>query len=110
MEPSFPPRRASELMKEAGAEARAAPPAMDLTLKDAGTTQTWAETLGGTSLLPGHVRLNEAMDVTTLPGFAEGAWWVQDLAASLPARLLGAGEGKDVLEIGRASCRERVCR
>src|SRR3546814_186357 len=86
-------------MTEAAAEALAAPPAMDLTLKDAGTTQTWAETLGGTSLLPGHVRLNEAMDVTTLPGFAEGAWWVQDLAASLPARLLGAGEGKDVLDL-----------
>src|SRR3546814_18293650 len=25
--------------------------------------------------------------------------WVQDLAASLPARLLGAGEGKDVLDL-----------
>src|SRR3546814_17643249 len=86
-------------MTEAVAEALAAPPAMDLTLKDAGTTQTWAETLGGTSLLPGHVRLNEAMDVTTLPGFAEGAWWVQDLAASFPARLLGAGEGQDVLDL-----------
>src|SRR3546814_11787317 len=51
-------------MTEAAAEALAAPPAMDLTLKDAGTTQTWAEPLGGTSLLPGHVRLNESMAVT----------------------------------------------
>ena len=33
-----------------------------------------------------------------LPGYAEGAWWVQDLAASLPARLLGAGGG-DVLDL-----------
>src|SRR3546814_20349226 len=49
-------------MTEAAAEALAAPPAMDLTLKDAGTTQTWAETLGGTSLLPGHVRLNESTE------------------------------------------------
>jgi 16S rRNA (cytosine967-C5)-methyltransferase len=31
--------------------------------------------------------------VTALPGFSDGAWWVQDLAASLPARLLGAGAG-----------------
>jgi 16S rRNA (cytosine967-C5)-methyltransferase len=32
--------------------------------------------------------------VPQLPGYAEGAWWVQDLAASLPARLLGRGKGR----------------
>jgi 16S rRNA (cytosine967-C5)-methyltransferase len=37
--------------------------------------------------------------VSGLPGFDEGAWWVQDLAASLPARLLGAGEGRRVLDL-----------
>jgi 16S rRNA (cytosine967-C5)-methyltransferase len=37
--------------------------------------------------------------VERLGGFAEGAWWVQDLAASLPARLLGAGEGRRVLDL-----------
>ena len=40
--------------------------------------------------MPGHLRLDNA-DVTGLPGFDEGAWWVQDLSASLPARLLGRG-------------------
>src|SRR3546814_17592117 len=69
-------------MTEAAAEALAAPPAMDLTLKDAGTTQTWAETLAGTSLLQGPVRLNKARDVTTLPALAEGAGWVQELGPS----------------------------
>ena len=34
-----------------------------------------------------------------LPGFAQGAWWVQDLAAGLPARMLGAGGGRRVLDL-----------
>ncbi|WP_353203255.1 RsmB/NOP family class I SAM-dependent RNA methyltransferase, partial [Sphingomonas sp.] len=39
-----------------------------------------------------HVRLDSA-HVPELPGFEEGSWWVQDIAASLPARLLGSGPG-----------------
>ena len=34
----------------------------------------------------------------SLPGFGEGRWWVQDLAASLPARLIPANAG-DVLDL-----------
>jgi 16S rRNA (cytosine967-C5)-methyltransferase len=34
-----------------------------------------------------------------MPGYREGGWWVQDLAASLPARLFGAGEGRTVLDL-----------
>ena len=41
----------------------------------------------GVSLAPLHRRLDNAGAVTGLPGFGEGDWWVQDLAASLPARL-----------------------
>ena len=41
----------------------------------------------GTSLAPRHRRLQPA-EITSLPGFAEGKWWVQDLAASIPARLV----------------------
>jgi 16S rRNA (cytosine967-C5)-methyltransferase len=37
--------------------------------------------------------------VADLPGYGEGAWWVQDLAASLPARLLGPGEGRHALDL-----------
>ncbi len=75
----------------AGAEtAIAAPPPLDLTLADAGETAHWAQVLGGTSLMPGHVRLHDAAPVTQLPGYAEGRWWVQDIAASIPARLLVA--------------------
>ncbi|MDB5737984.1 MAG: Fmu (Sun) protein [Sphingomonas bacterium] len=68
-------------------------PPLDLTLRDASETAAWAEKLGATSLMPGHLRLAADADVTALPGYDEGAWWVQDLAASLPARLLGAGTG-----------------
>jgi 16S rRNA (cytosine967-C5)-methyltransferase len=37
--------------------------------------------------------------VEGLPGYDEGAWWVQDLAASLPVRLLGEGKGRSVLDL-----------
>jgi len=42
----------------------------------------------GTSLAPRHRRLAEAGNVPELPGFGDGGWWVQDLASSLPARLI----------------------
>jgi 16S rRNA (cytosine967-C5)-methyltransferase len=76
-----------------GAElAIATPPPLDLTIADAARTEEWAEQLGGTSLMPGHVRLPGG-HVPEMPGFEEGAWWVQDIAASIPARLIGAGSG-----------------
>ena len=78
----------------------AVPPPLDLTLRDPAETAGLAEELGGISLAPGHVRLARGDRVEELPGFAEGRWWVQDLAASLPARLLGAaGEGRRVLDL-----------
>lgn len=77
----------------------AVPPPLDLTLKDATETAIWAERLGGQSLAPGHVRLPRGTAVENLEGFDQGAWWVQDLAASLPARLLGAGEGRRALDL-----------
>ena len=82
-----------EEMVEAAAHAIAAPPPLDLTLADPAATAQWAETLGGVSLLPGHVRLPSGHSVMELQGFDGGAWWVQDLAASIPARLLGPGRG-----------------
>jgi len=81
------------------ATALAEPPPLDLTLRDAGETAAWAERLGGVSLMPGHVRLARGQAVESLPGYREGAWWVQDLAASLPARLLGSGEGRRALDL-----------
>lgn len=84
---------------DAIASGLAVPPPLDLSLRDASRTAEWAERLGGISLAPGHVRLARSGPVENLEGFAEGAWWVQDLAASVPARLLGAGEGRRVLDL-----------
>ena len=77
----------------------AEPPPLDLTLKDAAQTEIWKTKLAADSLMPGHLRLPRGENVEKLAGFVEGEWWVQDLAASLPARLLGAGEGRHVLDL-----------
>lgn len=77
----------------------ALPPPLDLTLKDPRDTDRWLERLGGISLMPGHIRLPRGEAVENLEGYADGAWWVQDLAASLPARLLGAGNGRRALDL-----------
>ena len=84
---------------EAIAAGLAEPPPLDLALRYPGQTAEWAERLGGTSLMAGHVRLARGTAVEHLEGFRDGAWWVQDLAASLPARLLGAGEGRKALDL-----------
>jgi 16S rRNA (cytosine967-C5)-methyltransferase len=75
------------------------PPELDLALKNAGETHTRAVAMGGVSLAPGHVRLPRGAQVESLADFKAGDWWVQDLAASIPARLLGPGEGKTVLDL-----------
>jgi 16S rRNA (cytosine967-C5)-methyltransferase len=99
--PGLPAAVAARWGERAGAIAAglAVPPPLDLTLRDAAQTAHWAEVLGGTSLAPGYLRLARGSAVEDLPGFAEGAWWVQDLAASLPARLLGPGAGRRVLDL-----------
>lgn len=99
--PSLPEAIVARWGERAGAIAAmlAEPPPLDLTLRDPAGTAVWAERLGGTSLMPGHVRLARGQAVDALPGFAEGAWWVQDLAASLPARLLGEGRGRRALDL-----------
>jgi 16S rRNA (cytosine967-C5)-methyltransferase len=53
----------------------------------------------GATLLFGNVwRMRETGRVDLLEGFGEGAWWVQDFAASLPARLLGDVHGQRVID------------
>jgi 16S rRNA (cytosine967-C5)-methyltransferase len=70
-----------------------------LTLKNPADTAKLASELGGDSLASGHVRLPRGQAVETLPGYAEGEWWVQDLAASLPVRSMGEGKGRTVLDL-----------
>ncbi len=79
-------------------EAQLTPSSIDLTVK--ADPALWAEKLGGTLLPNGSVRLGEFDgQIPSLQGFAEGAWWVQDLAASMPVRLMGDISGKRVADL-----------
>ena len=72
-------------------------PPLDLSFADEAEAEAYAAANSGISLAPSHVRLGSS-SVTELPGFGGGRWWVQDLAASLPARLIppGANEALDL--------------
>jgi 16S rRNA (cytosine967-C5)-methyltransferase len=72
-------------------------PALDLTVKS--NAPSWAAQLGGRVLPTGTVRTIAHGMVTSLPGFAAGAWWVQDAAAALPARLFGDIAGLSVADL-----------
>jgi 16S rRNA (cytosine967-C5)-methyltransferase len=72
------------------------PPPIDLSFAAEPDADEWPDAV---SLAPRHRRLPRGQAVEAMPGYAEGGWWVQDLAASLPARLLGAGEGRVVLDL-----------
>ena len=71
--------------------------ALDLSVKS--DPKEWAEKLEGTLLAGRTVRLSQKGAVDSLTGFEDGSWWVQDLAASLPARLLGDTAGKRVADL-----------
>lgn len=72
---------------------------LDLSVKK--DAERWASELGGELTPTGSVRLPAARGagIETLPGFSEGAWWVQDAAAALPAKLLGDVGGLRVLDL-----------
>ncbi|MFL6752793.1 MAG: RsmB/NOP family class I SAM-dependent RNA methyltransferase [Sphingomicrobium sp.] len=72
-------------------------PPLDLSFVDQAEAQAYATANGGISLAAKHVRL-ESASVAGLSGFGQGRWWVQDLAASLPARLI-PGAAVDVLDL-----------
>ena len=72
-------------------------PVLDLSVKS--DAAGWAEKLGGQVIGASTVRLDKIGDVTALEGFKDGEWWAQDIAASLPAQILGDVKGKRVLDL-----------
>jgi 16S rRNA (cytosine967-C5)-methyltransferase len=70
---------------------------VDLSVK--ADPQTWAERLRGVLLPTGSIRLRDRTTIRDLPGFEAGAWWVQDAAAALPARLLRARAGERIADL-----------
>ena len=81
------------------AEAHQKTAPLDLTFKPGADLATFTGFEDASSLAPNHLRLPGHHLVPELPGFSEGDWWVQDLAASLPVRLLGDVSGKSVLDL-----------
>ena len=71
---------------------QAQPAPIDLTPRP-GTTPP------GEALPSGSFRLPAGTQVSALPGYAEGAWWVQDAAAALATPLLGVQPGEAVLDL-----------
>jgi 16S rRNA (cytosine967-C5)-methyltransferase len=72
-------------------------PALDFSVK--ADAAAWAARLKAQITPTGSLRLANGEAIETLAGFSEGAWWVQDAAAALPARLLGAVAGQSVLDL-----------
>ena len=88
-------RLAAEIAKANLAEAP-----LDITIKDEKDRNYWASTLKATQMTTGTLRLMKAGNVTELPGFDDGMWWVQDASAAIPAKLFGPDlEGKTVIDL-----------
>jgi 16S rRNA (cytosine967-C5)-methyltransferase len=74
--------------------------ALDISVKAGGdSAAAWAERLGGRALATGSVRLTHHGRIEDLPGYVEGAWWVQDAAAALVAATAGEVAGKTVADL-----------
>lgn len=72
-------------------------PPLDVSVKK--NAAEWAAALSADLLPTGSLRLHKAGPIESLPGFAQGAWWVQDMAAALPVKLLGDLGGKIVWDL-----------
>ncbi|MDE3016860.1 MAG: 16S rRNA (cytosine(967)-C(5))-methyltransferase RsmB [Pseudomonadota bacterium] len=84
------------------AEIHLTEPPVDISVKS--DPEYWAGKLGGVVLpvktdFGGSVRLRDTRAITQLSGFSEGKWWVQDLAAAIPAKLLGDVHDKRVIDL-----------
>lgn len=86
-----------EAQARAIATANLQEPELDVTVRE--NPAEWADKLGGELLPTGSIRLHESAIISELEGFAQGAWWVQDVAAAIPVRLFGDMTGKHVLDL-----------
>ena len=100
---SLPPATAERWTAQWGADMVAAassawskPPPIDLSFARDPEGAAWADAL---ALAPRHRRLPRGLAVEQMPGYRGGGWWVQDLAATLPARLAGDGDGRHILDL-----------
>lgn len=80
------------------ARANLAEAPLDITVKHRAETNHWAALLQTQAIGPFSQRRAAGGPVTALPGFEDGAWWVQDAAAAIPARLFGDISGRHVID------------
>ncbi len=93
-------RHYGELESKAMAAAMAQEAPVDIVVNDSQASLYWAQMLGGEVLISNAIRIRgRGGQVASWPGFREGAWWVQDLSATLPIRMLGDVAGKSVLDV-----------
>ena len=74
-------------------------PPIDLTLRDPGRIRDWSQQLGAAILPTGSLRLFFPGQITALPGYDDGDWWVQNAAAAVPVHWLGPVHGSRVLDL-----------
>ncbi len=80
-------------------EVHAQRPPLDITCRDPGRLDHWAKELKAERVPVGSLRLPAGAQVTSLPGYDEGAWWVQDAGATVAARALAGEPGARVLDL-----------
>lgn len=73
-------------------------PPLDISLKPGEDNESWSTKLAATLLPTGSLR-RQMTDVSSLEGYEAGAWWVQDMAAAIPATLFGDINGKYMLDL-----------
>lgn len=81
------------------AQAHLEPPSLDITLRGAEGEADWPSLLEATMLPTGSLRRALSHEISGLPGFTEGAWWVQDAASALPVRLFSDLHNKETLDL-----------
>jgi 16S rRNA (cytosine967-C5)-methyltransferase len=70
---------------------------LDISVRD--DPAFWCGRLDAALLPTGTLRRNAGGPIVGLPGYAEGAWWVQDAAAALPVKLFGDIAGQRVIDL-----------
>jgi len=88
-----------EAATRAMAEAHLTPAPHDLTLRSQGDAGVLAREISAQLLPTGSLRLADRPQISALPGFSQGAWWAQDAAAALPARLIPDPADKRMLDL-----------
>ncbi len=85
-------------IKEFGIAQKQRPP-VDITIKEPSKEIYYYKLLAGRILPSGSIRLQHKNQISKLPGFDEGAWWVQDFSSAMPVRLFGKIEGLSALDV-----------